>query len=100
MKGQANRINIRLGQLLIGLRDPSGQPATNVYMEVFTQKDDINGQHIFSDRVWDGRTDNGGFAKVDLTKGLYALKIGENTLYDIPIEEGRITETDGSSVVK
>jgi len=100
MKGQSNRINIRLGQLLIGLRDPSGQPAINVYMEVFTQKDDINSQHILADRVWDGRTDTSGFAKVDLTKGLYALKIGENTLYDIPIEEGKITETDGSSVAK
>ncbi len=99
-KGQSNRINIRLGQLHIGLRDPSGQPATNVYMEVFTEKDDINGQHILADRVWDGRTDTGGFAKVDLTKGLYALKIGDNILYDIPIEEGTITETDGSSVAK
>ena len=100
MKGQTNRINIRLGQLLIGLRDPSGQPATNIYMEVFTQKDDINDQHILADRVWDGRTDIGGFAKIDLTKGLYALKIGENILYDISIEEGKITETDGSSVAK
>ena len=99
-KGKNNRIDIRLGQLVIELRDSSGQPASGVYAEVFTQKEDINGRHILADRVWDGRTDAGGSAKVDLTKGLYALKIGENILFDIPIEEGVVTKTDGSSFAK
>lgn len=96
-KGKANQIIINMGLLVIGLRNSAGDPATNVYLEVYTQANDINGQRIIADRVWYGRTDIGGIVQVSLTEGSYALRIDEDILYDILIESGKITDTDGTS---
>lgn len=96
-KGSTNRVSIQMGQLIIGLSKPDGGPDTNVYLEVFTQKTAVNGEPTTANRIWTGRTDNGGYAEIDLTKGEYALRIGEDILYNIPIEWGKVTQTDGKS---
>lgn len=96
-KAEKTPLTIRMGQIVIGLRKPDGIPNANVYLEIFTQKSDINNQSVSADRIWSGYTDNGGFAAIDLTKGLYTIKIGENILYNVPVDWGKITETDGAT---
>jgi hypothetical protein len=96
-KANKTTLTIRMGQMVIALRKPDGSPDSNVYIEIFTQKSDVNNQSVTANRVWSGHTDNGGFASIDLTKGLYTVKIGENILYDVPVDWDRITETDGTS---
>jgi len=96
-KGKSNRVAIEMGELIIGLRNSAGEPAANVYIEIYTQAKDINGQQIIADRIWSGYTDIGGLAEISLTNGLYALKVEEKVLYDILVEGGKTTETDGDS---
>lgn len=95
--GETHRLSIKMGRLSIGLRRPDGQPDNGVYVVVYTQQTDVNGEPIRADRVWDTRTNDGGVAAVDLTEGIYALQVGDEVIYDIPIEWGEITETDGES---
>jgi hypothetical protein len=96
-KGKTYRQTIRMGRLSIGLKKPNGEPATGVYVEVYMQKSAIDGQPVLADGVWSGRTDNAGFATIDLTAGDYALKIGDNTLWNVHIDWGRVTTSDGST---
>jgi hypothetical protein len=96
-KASKTPLVIKMGRIVFGLRKPDGSPDTDVYVEVFTQKSDVNNQSATADRVWSGYTDNGGFAIIDLTKGLYTLKIGDRTLYDAVVEWGKITQTDGNT---
>lgn len=95
-KGITTHINVQLGQLVIGLTTPDGKPNISANLELFTQKTAVNGSPTIADRVWNGRTDNGGYATIDLTQGKYALKIGETILFNIPVEWGKITQTDGT----
>jgi hypothetical protein len=96
-KANKTTLTIRMGQIVIALRKADGSPDSNVYLEIFTQKSDVNDQSVTADRIWSGHTDNGGFASINLTKGLYTVKIGENILYNVPVDWGRITETDGTT---
>lgn len=96
--GQTTRLTIEMGRLEIGLTGSDGRPETNVYLEVHTQGTAVDGSPTSSDRVWSGRTDNGGFARIDLTAGIYALKRGEEILYGVPISWGVTTRTDGEAI--
>jgi hypothetical protein len=97
--GQTNRILIKMGKLQLGLKQTGGDPAANTSFQVYTQKPDISGKPTLGEDIWNGQTDNGGLASVALTKGKYALRIGENVLYDVPIEWGKITTTDGTNAM-
>lgn len=99
-KGKTHRISIKMGRLVIGLKKPNGDPNTGMYVELYTQKLAINGQPVLDQRIWDANTDNGGFATVDLTKGQYALKIGDTVLWNVPIEWGKITTSDGKTITQ
>jgi hypothetical protein len=99
-RGKIVRLTIEMGRLVLGLKRPNGEPATGVYAEVFTQKADISGNAILDARVWEGRTDNAGFASVDLTQGEYAIKIGEQILFGVPIAWGRVTVSDGQTATQ
>jgi len=96
-KGTITPVVITMGQIMIGLTDTGGEPLQDVYMEVYTQKNDVNGNPVLNNQVWYGRTDNGGLATISLTEGLYALKIGDNTLYNLLVNWGGITQTDGKT---
>jgi hypothetical protein len=96
-KGKTNRISIKMGRLAIGLKKPNGDPNTRVYIEIYTQKLAVNDQPVLDQRVWDAHTDNGGFASVDLTQGQYALKIGDTVLWNVPIEWGKVTTSNGKT---
>ena len=96
-KGETTQITITLGQIAIELRDTTGQPDTGNCLDIFTQKNDINGKQIIDQQVGSVCTDNGGFATYNLTEGMYAVKINGNVLYNVPINWGVITQTDGTT---
>lgn len=94
-KGTKILLTIKMGKLVIGLTKPDGSPNTGIYVQIYTQKNDVNGKPATSDNIWSGHTDNGGLASIDLTQGKYAVKIGNNIVYDVPVVWGVITQTDG-----
>jgi 5-hydroxyisourate hydrolase-like protein (transthyretin family) len=96
-KGETTSILISMGQIIVGLIDSSGTPRQDVWMEIYTQKTDVNGNPVLDSRVWDGRTDNGGLATIGLTQGLYAIKIDGEVIYNIPVTWGTITQFDGKT---
>ncbi|GAB1470231.1 hypothetical protein MASR2M66_11080 [Chloroflexota bacterium] len=94
-KGTTTTIVVKMGRLSFGITDASGLPANNVYLEVYTQKKDVNGNPALDQRIWYGNTDESGVVTVSLTQGQYAVKINNQILYDVPLEWGVITQTDG-----
>lgn len=96
-KGSTTSLFLEMGQIKFGLIDSSGEPRTNISIEVFTQKSDVNGNPVLDDRVWSGNTDNGGFTWVDLTEGFYAIEIDGIIFYNIPVNWGGVTEFDGKT---
>lgn len=93
--GDTTRRAVSMGELRIGLLNADGSPAQGVYFQVLTQKLDVSGNPVVNNRVAEGRTDNGGLARVSLTQGEYALQINENTLFNVTVEWGKVTVTDG-----
>lgn len=96
-KGETTSILISMGQIVAGLIDSSGSPRQDVWMEIYTQKTDVNGNPVLDAKVWDGRTDNGGLATIGLTQGLYAIKIDGEVIYNVPVTWGVITQFDGKT---
>lgn len=96
-KAMKTPLIVKMGQVVIGLTKPDGTPNSNAYVQIYTQKSDINNQPVVVDRIWSGYTDNGGFAVIDLTQGMYALTIDDVTLYSIPVSWGAVTRTNGST---
>ena len=94
-KGVTTTIVVKMGRLSFGIKNASGLPANNVYIEVYTQKNDVNGNPALDQRIWYGSTDESGVVTVSLTQGSYAVKIDDQVLYDVPVEWGVITQTDG-----
>ncbi|MBK9210543.1 MAG: hypothetical protein IPL71_20575 [Anaerolineales bacterium] len=86
---------IRMGRIVVGVTNPDGSPSTGIYVAIYTQKTDVNGSSVIADTLFSGSTDNGGFVSLDLTQGSYAVKIGDNILYDVPVVWGKTTQTDG-----
>lgn len=95
--GQTTQIIPPLGQLVIGLADGSGQPIKSKYVKIYTQKPDAAGFASTDGTVFTNSTDNSGQVTYDLTPGLYAMKIDDQIIYNVPIESGKITRSDGSS---
>jgi hypothetical protein len=96
-RGVTTPVLINMGQISIGLKDSSGSAQSDVYLEIYTQKNDVNGNPVLDARIWYGRTDNGGLITISLTEGKYALKNGDSILYNIPVEWGILTRTDGKT---
>jgi hypothetical protein len=95
--GGTRQVLIRLGRLVVGLRDGEGEAAVDEYFEVYTQGADLNGKPVVRDRIWGGYTDNSGTKTLDLTEGTYALKVGDSVLYGISVLWGVVTQTDGTT---
>jgi len=93
--GQETRLIYALGQLAVGLVDANGQPQADQYIRIYQQVKDVNGNPAAGDEASNGRTDNTGQVVFNLTAGSYALRIGDNILYDVPVESGRITFSNG-----
>ncbi len=95
--GQTSQVIVNLGQLVIGLTDASGQPIKGKYVKIYTQKPDAAGYAAPDGTVFTDSTDNSGQVVYNLTPGLYAMKIDDQIIYNIPVESGKITRSDGSS---
>lgn len=96
-KGMTTTVIVEMGLLSFGITDAAGSPVNNEYIEVYTQKKDVNGNPTLDRQIWYGRTDQSGIAAVDLTQGQYAVVIDKQTLYDVPVEWGVITQTNGKT---
>ncbi|OQY79809.1 MAG: hypothetical protein B6D41_22165 [Chloroflexi bacterium UTCFX4] len=96
--GETNRIIVRLGRLTVGLKDASGKPIGDRYVQVFLQKRDVAGNISQGKRVSSGSTQNTGLLNLELTPGRYIVEVSDvGKLIDVPIESGRITYSDGAS---
>lgn len=94
--GAETQIILKLGQLAVGLIDPAGKPRNSQYVRVFTQQTDAAGNPITDNEVINGYTDNTGSVIFNLTPGSYAVRIGDQTAYNVMVEAGRITQGDGT----
>lgn len=96
--GKTNRIVVRLGALQVKLKKANGTPAANSHVRVYKQTQDVNSSPVLGEAVWSDYTNNGGIVNVDLTPGKYALMIDDRTLYDVNVENGKTTVTDGQTI--
>ncbi len=95
LPGQETPLIISLGQVAVGLLRADGQPRVDQYVEVFLQSTDITGKPVLGDRVDSEYTDNTGQAIFNLTPGMYVIKVDDQILFNVPVESGRITQTNG-----
>ncbi len=96
--GQTTTILLTLGRLTVGLKDADGKPLRGRWVGVYYQKTGP-GDVRKGDRFLEGRTDDTGVIRWDLTSGRYIVEIeGVGTLPDVPIESGKNTITDGKTV--
>lgn len=96
--GETNKIIVRLGRLVIGLKDASGKPIGDRYVQVFLQKRDVSGNISQGERISSGYTQNTGLLNLELTAGWYIVEVSDiGKLTDVPIESGRITYSDGTN---
>lgn len=97
--GQTTSILLTLGRLTVGLKDANGKPLGNRWVGVYYQKRGPDGSVSKGDRFLEGRTDNTGIIRWDVTAGNYIVEVeGVGSLTDVPIESGKTTTTDGKTV--
>jgi serine/threonine protein kinase len=95
--GQTTQLITNLGQLIVGLVDSNSKPINGKYVEIKTQKKDVSGKLAYDKNVTSGTTDNSGQLVFNLTSGNYAIKIDDNILFDVMVQSGKITITNGST---
>jgi hypothetical protein len=96
--GRNTSILVTLGRLSVGLRDVDGKPIGGRLVGLSYQKKGLGGSIGKGDRFLEGRTDNTGVIRWDVTAGSYVLDVeGIGTLTDLPIEPGKTTNTDGKT---
>lgn len=87
---------LNLGRLSVGITDNNGNPAQNRWVTVYFQEQDVNGNPISGQRVFQNRTDNRGLVEWDMTAGSYVVEVQDvGTLLTVPIQAGKITKTNG-----
>jgi len=95
--GQVFPLVKRLGRIVVELKDTNNNPIDNKYVAVYFQNKDVNGNPISGERVIDSNTNNTGSVKFDLTPGTYAIFFDEIFYYNINVESGKITTTNGNT---
>ena len=96
--GQTTTILLTLGRLTVGLKDADGKPLRGRWVGVYYQKTGPGGTGK-GDRFLEGRTDDTGVVRWDLTAGRYVVEVeGMGILSDVPVESGKNTMTDGKTV--
>jgi len=93
--GEEYQLIIHLGRMIVALKDANGNPINGKYVAVAFQNEDISGNPTAGNNVFSLYTDNTGTVKFDLTPGSYAIKFDDKYYYNIKIEAGKITTTDG-----
>ena len=95
--GQVSPMIYDLGRLVVGLTGSDGSALTNKLVRVYLQRLDLNGNPVVGSEAGSGRTDNAGMLNFNLTHGLYAVRIDDNYVFNIPLESGKITQYDGQT---
>ncbi len=93
--GEELHLTVKLGQIVVALRDNGGNPLTDKHVAVYYQTQDINGEPSYGNRVNDGLTGNTGSITFNLTPGIYSVYFDETHHYNIEVLEGKITLYDG-----
>jgi hypothetical protein len=95
--GESEKNILQLGRLVVTAKDGSGNPQEDRYVQVFTQKSDVNGNPVQADRVTYGYTDNTGSVIFNLTPGNYTVEMKDQLLTNILVEPGKTIVSDGST---
>lgn len=80
-------MDLRPGQLVVTPR-ASGSASVSVY----TQKRDANGAPTTGEFVTERSTDNTGTVRFDLVSGAYVVKVRNQTLNNVVIQRGQVTQ--------
>lgn len=93
--GEEYKLITYLSRLVIKLKDVDNNPIVDGYVAVFYQDVDVSGNPTLGKSItWD-YTGNTGSAAFDLTPGVYAFSYKDVIYYNIELQPGMITETDG-----
>lgn len=93
--GQETQLIVKLSRLVIELKDSSGQPIVNKTVRVYFQEEDVSGNPARGQSVSYGRTGNTGAITFNLTPGTYAFEFDGKMFYNIELQPGKTTITDG-----
>ena len=96
--GHETRVILKLGQLIVAVKDGSGNPVNEKYVEVFYQQQDANGNPARGNRIRSRYTDNTGTASFQLTPGTYVIQYDRQDYFNITIESGKITTATGANI--
>ena len=95
--GEVTTLIVKRGWLSLGFVDAGGSPIQGQRVYVYGQREDVGGNTIpWENSFIYGGTDNTGIVSFSLTPGLYAIKIGGEYTFDVPVEAGRTTFCDGA----
>lgn len=90
--GEEARLDIRLGRIRVVTLGADGQVLSGQGAEVLLQRLDATGKPVLGDSIDGGRSDNTGVWQTDLTAGTYALRSGSQTIFNIVVKPGEVTE--------
>ena len=93
--GEETQLVIYLSRMVIELKDSSGNPITDGYVKVYYQSKDISGNPARGNSVASGRTGSTGTITFNLTPGTYAFEYDGKMFYNIELQPGKTTNTDG-----
>lgn len=97
--GEVTSLIIHLGQMVVALKDVDGNPIINSYVKVYYQGKDVNGNPARGNSITYGQTGNTGTITFNLTPGTYAFEYDSKTYYNIELQAGKITTTDGKNTI-
>ena len=93
--GEETQLVVYLSRMVIELKDSSGNPITDGYVRVYYQSKDISGNPARGNSVDSGRTGSTGTITFNLTPGIYAFEYDGKMYYNIELQQGKTTITDG-----
>jgi hypothetical protein len=95
--GEETPLVVYLSRMVIELKDSSGNPITDGYVKVYYQNKDISGNPARGNSVTSGRTGSTGTITFNLTPGTYAFEYDGKMYYNVELQPGKITITDGKT---
>ncbi len=93
--GETTQIVVNLGRLVVAVKDDSGNPVDQKYVEVYFQTNDVIGNPAAGQSINSGHTDNTGSIGFTLTPGKYVIAYSKNYYFNIEVIGGLTTITDG-----
>lgn len=98
--GEVTKFTIRLAGLTIIAVDSSGRVREGATVRIYAQSESVLGEPVLGDHITTCTVDNTGACIFNLTAGVYAFTIGDETYYDMPLFPGQMTITDGTEITQ